>query len=83
MSHPNNRRERFLVGKRKSYNRVFLFYCCDLHTKDELREMIERNSRHHRDTTKICSAVRCCGNPRKRGELTMQELRFFESCNMK
>jgi len=80
MSHPNDRRERFLVGKRKSYKRVFLFYCSDLHTKEETAELIEKNSRHLRNTTKICSAVRCCGNPRRRGELTMRELRFFESC---
>jgi len=76
MSYPKNKRERFLVGKRKGYKRVSLWFRGN---DTENRELRERHARHHRNTTRICSAIRCCGNPRRRGELTFQELRFLDS----
>jgi len=77
MSYPKNKRERFLIGKRKGYKRVALWTCdydpIDVRVRDR-----ERWARYHRDTTKKCGGP-CCENPRRRGELTFQELRFLGS----
>lgn len=78
MSYPRNKHERFLIGKRKGYKRVSLWSWKDDPIDVRMKDR-ERWSRYHRDTTKICSALRCCGNPRRRGELTRQELRFLDS----
>jgi len=78
MSYPNNKRERFLIGKRKGHKRVSLWFNSDYLYPDREKDR-ERFARNHRDTTKICSAVGCCGNPRRRGELTLQEMKFLSS----
>lgn len=75
MSYPKNKRERFLAGKRKGYKRVAAWFYGD--NPDE--DFRKKSARHHRDTTKHCSAVWCCGNPRRMGELTFQEIRFLDS----
>ena len=79
MSYPKNKYERFLKGKRKAYERVSLFFSPNLHNKDKLEELVENCAKHYRDTTKRCSSCMCCGNPRKRGGLTIQERRFLSS----
>ena len=81
MSHPKDRRERFLVGVKKSRRRVadwFSFY-----GREKREEERELAARHLRDTTKRCGES-CCTNPRKNGwakggGLTFQEERFLES----
>jgi len=77
MPYPRNKRERFLIGTGKGRKRVSLFF---LDTDPRNVEWKKESIRRHRDTTKKCSALRCCGNPRRRGELTFQELRFLDSC---
>ena len=75
MSYPKNKRERFQVGERKSYKRVSGWFYVD--NPDE--EFRKKSAKHHRNTTKKCSCIMCCCNPRKRGELTLQELKFLSS----
>lgn len=74
MSHPKNKRERFLVGVKKSKLRVMNFL--SYREKDKHPELILKLERHHRNTTKICSCM-MCGNPRKYyKEKTFQETKF-------
>jgi len=77
MSYPKNKRERLLIGRRKGRKRVAL-WICDSDPIDEQKRDRDRWKRYHRDTTKKCGGG-CCANPRKRGELTLQELRFLSS----
>ena len=80
MSHPENKRERFLCGKRKGSKRVKLFAVIsnNYKTKEEVAEALEKFSRYQRDTTKLCGK-RCCANPRKHEkEITLQEKKFAE-----
>lgn len=42
---------------------------------DEARSGRGKTFARFADTPKICSSPGCCGNPRRRGELTMQERR--------
>jgi hypothetical protein len=81
MSHPTNKRERFLFGKRKSFKRVKLWVklgnVCN--TKEKMRNMLEKLAQQHRNTTKICGK-RCCANPRKyEKQITLQEKKFVEA----
>ena len=69
MSHPLNKRERFLVGKRKGLKRVPSW----IYSKEERIKW----GRTHRNTTKNCNCI-MCRNPRKSGELTFQEIKFLE-----
>lgn len=78
MSHPTNRRERFLKGKHIGEKRALGLYPY----KDRLEhpENFERAARALRDTTKLCGGP-CCANPRHNGfkdRLTRQELIFEE-----
>jgi hypothetical protein len=75
MSHPVDRRERFLIGKHKGERRVppgIKFHS----PEDEKRWYYRR-----RNTTAVCSCS-MCGNPRRndwnkgRDKLTMKEQRF-------
>ena len=84
MSHPLNKRERFLVGKRKGRKRAKRYwnnfpYLTD---EDERKKLIESNSQSRRNTTKLCSCE-MCGNPRKYyREITLQEKKFFEKVKL-
>lgn len=76
MSHPVNKRERFLIGVKKSKKRVALFMSYKEKVNDP--ERVKHWERHHRNTSKTCSCP-MCGNPRKySGELTMQEQRMLD-----
>jgi len=76
MSHPVSKRDRFLVGVKKSKKRVTNFYT--YLTKLEHPEWVARAEQMRRNTTKTCSCSGC-GNPRKYfGEKTMQEKRYGE-----
>ena len=81
MSHPTNRRERFLKGQYHGEKRALGLYSYQERLKRP--ENFERASRILRDTTKLCGGP-CCANPRhsgwnkNRGRLTMQELKFEE-----
>lgn len=75
MSYPNNKRERLLIGQRKGHKRVSQFFLGD---DPRNIEWEKESAQRHRDTTKMCSSLRCCGNPRRRGELTFQELKFLD-----
>jgi len=71
MSHPKDRRERFLIGVNKGRKRVALWFTSDSEAK-------AGQERHHRDTTKRCGR-RCCANPRKwEGIKTLQEKKIDE-----
>jgi hypothetical protein len=74
MSHPKNKRERFLVGVKKSKLRVMNFL--SYREKDKHPELILKWERRHRNTSKTCSCM-MCGNPRKfYNQKTIQEIRF-------
>lgn len=75
MSHPRNRRERFLIGKWLGEKRA---KGMSASWESRTDEWFKRTSRLFRNTTKICSCLCMCANPRRRGELTMQELKENE-----
>lgn len=73
MSHPKDRRERFLIGANKGKKRAQGLLCSSKPTEKTLRYF----SYILRNTTKLCSCD-MCGNPRRTawesgGSLTMQE----------
>lgn len=83
MSHPVNRRERFLFGQHKGEKRAF-----GLFSKKYRREHPEayiKWARRYRDLTKKCDT--CCANPRHNGwnpgkqGLTRQELKFKDAAD--
>jgi hypothetical protein len=83
MSHPVNRKDRFLRGKFKGEKRAKGYWNGFLHIHDaeKRKEFLEKNARSRRNTTKLCSCA-MCGNPRRvswKNKLTMQERKFFES----
>lgn len=82
MSHPKDRRERFLIGVNKGKRRGWGYWNGATWFKDEAERQafLERCARDRRDTTKPCSCS-MCGNRRKwsKDRLTMQEKRFAES----
>lgn len=76
MSHPRNKRERFLVGKRKGEKRADGL--CGNDSRES--EWFVRTARAMRDTTKLCSCTMCIGprrNPWNKGDgkLTTQEIK--------
>lgn len=75
MSHPVNRRDRFQKGILKSKKRVSNFY---IYMEKEDRILLkEKHSRRYRSVTKLCSAPRCCGNPRRYfNDLPIQEKKY-------
>jgi len=81
--HPHNKRERAIIGRFKGIKRTkgHFHWMSD---KDETKQLIEKEIRLHRDTTKLCSCS-MCGNPRKtlgNGNETFQEVKdkeFVES----
>lgn len=76
MSHPKNKRDRFLKGNNKALKRVSLWFLSDDPRNDKWKKV---SITRHRNTTKKCNHV-CCGNPRRYfGELTFQERRFLDS----
>ena len=86
MSHPKDRRDRFLKGKRLGEKRAEGYWgswkkgWSDL-SEAELEEFKKAASFMRRNTTKLCSCS-MCGNPRRvawKNKLTMQELKFIES----
>ena len=69
MSHPIDRRQRFLIGMRKGEKRAKGYWNRVAGTP----EWFKLQGALRRDTTKLCSCP-MCGNPRRLlGELTMQE----------
>jgi hypothetical protein len=81
MSHPKNRRERFLKGKHLGEKRAFGMFSEKF--RQESPESFAKWSHRYRDTTKVCGKA-CCANPRHNGwnpgksGLTMQELKVNE-----
>ena len=81
MSHPTNRRERFLKGCYKGEKRALGLYQYEERLK--YPENFERAARVLRGTTKLCGRP-CCANPRHNGwnqglgKLTLQELKYEE-----
>jgi hypothetical protein len=78
MSHPTNRRERFLKGQYKGEKRAFGMFSAKF--RQEHPESFVRWIYRYRNTTKLCGKS-CCTNPRHNGfkdRLTMQEKRFLE-----
>jgi hypothetical protein len=65
---PENRRERFLIGKKHGLKRAKVF------SNYSALKVRQRDVNLLRDTTKLCSC-RMCGNQRRHsGEVTRQEL---------
>jgi hypothetical protein len=69
MSHPKDRRHRFLIANCKARKRISLLGL----QKDTFQIQLVR----HRDTTKRCGKS-CCANRRKFEGLTRQELIFLK-----
>lgn len=82
MSHPKDRRERFLKGQYKGEKRAFGMFSAKF--RWECPESFIKWVRRYRNTTKLCGQS-CCTNPRHNGwntgrsGLTLQELKFLES----
>jgi hypothetical protein len=57
MSHPGNKRERFLIGDRKGQRRVVGH--CIYKTKGDRQEYLNTASKRRRNTTKLCSCFLC------------------------
>jgi len=85
MSHPKDKRERFLIGKKLGKKRALGYYGSTakwLTSEKERADFIEKEAQIRRDTTKLCSCI-MCKNPRranwsKKDKLTMQERKFNE-----
>jgi hypothetical protein len=84
MSHPKDRRERFLIGKNKGNKRGYRYWNGFNYIKDpdEREELMAIASYKRRNTTKLCSC-HMCANPRRgpwkgKDKLTMQEKKFRE-----
>ena len=80
MSHPKNRKERFLIGVHKGIRRSKGMNC----RGDFDEEWFKITSQFLRHTTKPCSCS-MCGNPRrnnwrKKDKLTIQERKFIAGC---
>lgn len=74
MSHPVNKRERFLIWVKKSKKRVMNFM--SYREKSKNPDLVQKWERCHRNTSKTCSCI-ICGNPRKYfGEKTIQEKKY-------
>lgn len=74
MSHPKNKRDRFLVGVRKGKKRADGYWgdCAGL-----TGDFMEKMAQLRRNTTKLCSCA-MCGNPRRKlKDLTIQEKRYY------
>jgi hypothetical protein len=82
MSHPRNRRERFLLAQYKGEKRAFGMFSAEFRRNHP--ESFVRWISRYRNTTKLCGKS-CCTNPRHNGwnpgksGLTRQELKFEES----
>jgi hypothetical protein len=75
MSHPVDRRERFLTGVKKGSHRA----CGLLSSLERIKnpDLAEKFSQKLRKTTKLCSCS-MCGNPRKYfDEDTIQQKRYM------
>jgi len=75
MSHPKNKRERFLISMFHGKRRGKAYWAGVKNAYPERATYLRRN------TTKLCSCS-MCGNPRRvawKDKLTMQEKRFLES----
>ena len=72
MSHPTNKRDRFLKGINKGKKRSN-GYLAGM-TPTDKQKFMERAKHLHRDTTKLCSCSMCCNKRKIEGE-TLQELR--------
>lgn len=79
MSHPRNKRERFLKGKWKGKKRAKA-----LSSSFTTEELFVRIARLLRNTTKLCSCS-MCRNPRRnrynrgKARYTIQEIRAYDS----
>lgn len=73
MTHPENKRERFLLGEHRAGETFQSYYGAHGFADAKLKQ------RRHgvlRKTRKLCSSPFCCGNPRRqkgKKNLTMQE----------
>ena len=82
MSHPKDRRHRFLIGETKGKRRGYRYWngMKDIKDDAEKEKLLKKASYRRRDTTKCCSCS-MCGNPRRndwgknKDKLTMQEKR--------
>jgi len=85
MSHPANRRERFLFGQHKGEKRALGMFSAKF--RREYPESFAKWIYRYRNTTKLCGKL-CCTNPRHNGwgnnkdKLTRQELKENERENI-
>lgn len=77
MSHPQNKRERFLIGKHKGKLRAE-GYWRGVDTQHEEPGWMEWNCQLRRDTTKLCSCYMCGNERRHFGLKTFQERKHNE-----
>jgi hypothetical protein len=84
MSHPKDRRHRFLIGEKLGKKRGVGYWdgFKSIMDPEERKEFLRAAAYKRRDTTKLCSCS-MCGNPRRmawkgKDKLTMQEKKFNE-----
>jgi len=82
MKRPKNKADRVRKGKLKAKRRTWWAripwsptFTMSMSPAITHLEFSQWQERKHRDTTKKCSNPRCCGNKRKIGERTRQELK--------
>jgi hypothetical protein len=79
MSHPKDRRDRFLKGKHIGEKRAAGMFSAKF--QREYPDSFEKWTQRYRNTTKLCGKS-CCANPRHNGfkdRLTVQERKFEEA----
>jgi len=84
MSHPSNKRDRFLIGSGKAKKRFYgennSTFLPEIWSEEKVIKWTKKGIGLRRDTTKLCSCS-MCGNPRhsSKESLTMQELKEDQS----
>ena len=91
MSHPKNKRERFLIGDHKArkrfYGETVTWTWPEEWTEEKKEQWFQHAIALRRKTTKLCSC-QMCRNPRHsiyyKGDsrLTMQEVKFKQSLDL-
>jgi hypothetical protein len=79
------RGERLHIANKKAKKTFKIYHGFNIDNEDDFKRFYESGNNYfwkekgygqYRKTKVFCSNPLCCGNPRKRGELTVQERRY-------
>jgi queuine/archaeosine tRNA-ribosyltransferase len=77
MTHPADRRHRFLIGKHKGERRARGYWDkAYFKTESERNQFFIRQARLRRDTTKLCSCIFCQNYSEKKANLYKRRTRW-------